>query len=126
MAERCPRACSKIGATTTDEYRLIEKDVALARRFQPILVPEPSVAQSITILRGLRRQLLADHKMHDGVVGVNEAMLTDIIRRAVGASADKVEQRAAEICLATIHETVKTQVAVAMAPILQKPEALER
>ena len=45
-----------VGATTTNEYRLIEKDVALARRFQPITVPEPSVAQSITILRGLKER----------------------------------------------------------------------
>jgi ATP-dependent Clp protease ATP-binding subunit ClpB len=50
-----------VGATTTSEYRLIEKDVALARRFQPITVPEPSVAQSITILRGLKERYQAHH-----------------------------------------------------------------
>jgi len=50
-----------VGATTTNEYRLIEKDVALARRFQPITVPEPSVAQSITILRGLKERYQAHH-----------------------------------------------------------------
>ena len=42
------------GATTLNEYRLIEKDVALARRFQPILVGEPSVADTISILRGIK------------------------------------------------------------------------
>ena len=50
-----------VGATTTSEYRLIEKDAALARRFQPITVPEPSVAQSITILRGLKERYQAHH-----------------------------------------------------------------
>src|SRR5690606_19652725 len=44
-----------IGATTLDEYRKhIEKDAALERRFQPIQVPEPSLAHSIEILKGLR------------------------------------------------------------------------
>ena len=43
-----------IGATTTDEYRKIEKDRALERRFQSIMVPEPSVEDSITILKGIK------------------------------------------------------------------------
>ena len=44
-----------IGATTTDEYRkYIEKDAALERRFQPIQVPEPTIAETIEILKGLR------------------------------------------------------------------------
>src|SRR5205814_1841091 len=42
-----------LGATTLDEYRKhIEKDAALERRFQPVLVPEPSVEDTISILRG--------------------------------------------------------------------------
>src|SRR2546428_4556044 len=46
-----------IGATTLDEYRKhIEKDAALERRFQPILVSEPSVEDTISILRGLRER----------------------------------------------------------------------
>ena len=45
---------SCVGATTLAEYRLIEKDAALARRFQPVLVPEPSPEASLTILRGLK------------------------------------------------------------------------
>jgi ATP-dependent Clp protease ATP-binding subunit ClpC len=53
-----------IGATTLDEYRKnIEKDAALARRFQPILVPEPSVDDTITILRGLRDRYEAYHQV---------------------------------------------------------------
>ncbi|HLT10796.1 MAG TPA: ATP-dependent chaperone ClpB [Micromonosporaceae bacterium] len=46
-----------IGATTVDEYRKhIEKDAALARRFQPVLIDEPSVEDTISILRGLRER----------------------------------------------------------------------
>ncbi|SHF10394.1 ATP-dependent Clp protease ATP-binding subunit [Streptoalloteichus hindustanus] len=53
-----------IGATTLDEYRKhIEKDPAFERRFQPILVPEPSVADTIAILRGLRDRYEAHHQV---------------------------------------------------------------
>jgi len=53
-----------IGATTLDEYRKnIEKDAALARRFQPILVPEPTVDDAILILRGLRDRYEAHHQV---------------------------------------------------------------
>ncbi|CAI7580450.1 unnamed protein product [Penicillium manginii] len=51
------------GATTLNEYRLIEKDVALARRFQPIQVGEPSVASTISILRGIKNK----YEVHHGV-----------------------------------------------------------
>src|SRR5438094_935522 len=51
-----------IGATTLDEYRKqIEKDAALERRFQPILVGEPSVSDTIAILRGLKERYEAHH-----------------------------------------------------------------
>jgi ATP-dependent Clp protease ATP-binding subunit ClpB len=51
-----------IGATTLDEYRKhIEKDAALERRFQPVLVEQPSVADSISILRGLRERFEVHH-----------------------------------------------------------------
>lgn len=51
-----------IGATTLDEYRKhIEKDVALERRFQPVYVGEPSVEDTITILRGLKAKYEAHH-----------------------------------------------------------------
>ncbi|KAK2784541.1 chaperone ATPase hsp78 [Onygenales sp. PD_12] len=51
------------GATTLNEYRQIEKDVALARRFQPILVEEPSVPDTISILRGIKEK----YEVHHGV-----------------------------------------------------------
>ncbi len=53
-----------IGATTLDEYRKhIEKDAALERRFQPVLVDEPSVEDTISILRGLRERYENHHKV---------------------------------------------------------------
>ncbi|MEV1293546.1 ATP-dependent Clp protease ATP-binding subunit [Pseudonocardia sp. NPDC049635] len=53
-----------IGATTLDEYRRhIETDSALARRFQPVLVPEPSVEDTIAILRGLADRYEAHHQV---------------------------------------------------------------
>jgi len=53
-----------IGATTLDEYRKrIEKDAALERRFQPVLVSEPTVEQTIAILRGLRERYENFHKV---------------------------------------------------------------
>ena len=53
-----------IGATTLDEYRKhLEKDAALERRFQPIQVPEPSLAHTIEILKGLRDRYEAHHRV---------------------------------------------------------------
>jgi ATP-dependent Clp protease ATP-binding subunit ClpB len=53
-----------VGATTLDEYRQhVEKDAALARRFQPVFVPEPTVEDSISILRGLKEK----YELHHGV-----------------------------------------------------------
>jgi ATP-dependent Clp protease ATP-binding subunit ClpB len=60
-----------IGATTLDEYRKhIEKDAALERRFQPIVVDEPSVEDTVSILRGLRERLEVFHgvKIQDGAL----------------------------------------------------------
>ena len=53
-----------VGATTLDEYRkYIEKDAALARRFQPVLVEEPTVEDTISILRGIKEK----YELHHGV-----------------------------------------------------------
>ena len=60
-----------IGATTLNEYRqYIEKDAALERRFQPVMVPEPSVEDTITILRGLKERYEVYHgvKIHDSAL----------------------------------------------------------
>ena len=61
-----------IGATTVDEYRkYIEKDAALARRFQPVDVEQPSVEDTISILRGIREKL----QVHHGVVIRDNALV---------------------------------------------------
>jgi ATP-dependent Clp protease ATP-binding subunit ClpC len=53
-----------IGATTLSEYqKYIEKDAALERRFQPVFIPEPTVEQTVEILRGLRDKYEAHHKV---------------------------------------------------------------
>ena len=55
-----------VGATTLDEYRKhIEKDAALERRFQQVFVGEPSVEDTIAILRGLKERYEAHHKVAD-------------------------------------------------------------
>ncbi len=62
-----------IGATTLDEYRKhIEKDAALERRFQPVLVDQPSVEDTISILRGLRER----YEVHHGVRIKDAALVT--------------------------------------------------
>ena len=62
-----------IGATTTDEYRkYIEKDAALERRFQPVLVGEPSVEDTVSILRGLKER----YQSHHGVRITDDALVS--------------------------------------------------
>jgi len=61
-----------MGATTLDEYRqYIEKDAALARRFQPVLISEPSVEDTVTILRGLKEK----YEVHHGVRIADSALV---------------------------------------------------
>jgi ATP-dependent Clp protease ATP-binding subunit ClpB len=62
-----------VGATTLDEYRKhIEKDAALARRFQPVFVSEPTVEDTISILRGLKEK----YEMHHGVRITDSAIVS--------------------------------------------------
>lgn len=68
-----------IGATTFDEYRqYIEKDKALERRFQPVIVEEPSVEDAISILRGLKERFEIHHgvRIHDSAI-IAAAKLSD-------------------------------------------------
>jgi len=68
-----------VGATTLDEYRKhIEKDAALERRFQPVVVDQPSVADTISILRGLKERYETHHgvRITDGAL-VAAALLSD-------------------------------------------------
>jgi ATP-dependent Clp protease ATP-binding subunit ClpB len=67
------RGLQLVGATTLDEYRkTIEKDAALQRRFQPIMVDEPSVESTISILRGLKSRF----EVHFGVQIADSALVT--------------------------------------------------
>jgi ATP-dependent Clp protease ATP-binding subunit ClpB len=62
-----------VGATTLDEYRKhVEKDAALARRFQPVFVPEPTVEDTVSILRGLKEK----YELHHGVRIADSALVT--------------------------------------------------
>ena len=67
-----------IGATTLNEYRQIEKDPALERRFQPVMVDEPTVEDTISILRGIRERYEVYHgvKITDSAL-VSAAVLSD-------------------------------------------------
>ena len=91
-----------IGATTLNEYQKhIEKDAALERRFQPVLVPEPSVEQAIMILRGLRDTLEAHHKVtitEEAIVAAAELSDRYITGRFLPDKAiDLVDQAAARV-----------------------------
>jgi ATP-dependent Clp protease ATP-binding subunit ClpC len=95
-----------IGATTLAEYqKYIEKDAALERRFQPVLIPEPSVVQTINILRGLRDKLEAHHKVtiqDDAVVGAAELSDRYISGRFLPDKAiDLIDQAAARVNLSS-------------------------
>ena len=67
-----------VGATTLNEYRRhVEKDGALARRFQPVYVREPSIEDTISILRGLKHKYELHHRVHitDGAI-VSAALMS--------------------------------------------------
>jgi ATP-dependent Clp protease ATP-binding subunit ClpC len=93
-----------IGATTVDEYRRnIEKDAALERRFQPVLIDEPSVEETIEILNGLRDRYEAFHRVRiSGEAIVAAAELSDryIADRFLPDKAiDLIDQAAARVRL---------------------------
>jgi ATP-dependent Clp protease ATP-binding subunit ClpB len=82
-----------IGATTLDEYRQhIEKDPALERRFQPVLVGEPALEETIAILRGLKER----YEVHHGVIDEAAAHLRIEID-SMPAEIDDVERRATQL-----------------------------
>jgi len=92
-----------VGATTLEEYRRIEKDAALSRRFQPILVPEPTTADAVEILRGLRDRYEAHHQVRYSdealvaAVELSDRYLTD--RRLPDKAIDLIDQAGARVRL---------------------------
>ncbi|MER5833012.1 ATP-dependent Clp protease ATP-binding subunit [Streptomyces sp. NPDC002130] len=92
-----------VGATTLEEYRRIEKDAALARRFQPIMVPEPTAADAVEILRGLQDRYEAHHQVRYtdealvAAVELSDRYLTD--RRLPDKAIDLIDQAGARVRL---------------------------
>ena len=83
-----------IGATTLDEYRKhIEKDAALERRFQPIVVGEPSVEDTIAILRGLKEK----YEVHHGIRIKDAALVAAAILSARYISDRKLPDKAIDL-----------------------------
>ncbi|WP_333814166.1 ATP-dependent Clp protease ATP-binding subunit [Tabrizicola sp.] len=107
-----------IGATTLNEYqKYIEKDAALERRFQPVMVPEPSVEQTIMILRGLRDTFEAHHKVvitDQAVTAAAELSDRYITGRFLPDKAiDLLDQAAARVRMATTSRPPEVQEAEA-------------
>jgi ATP-dependent Clp protease ATP-binding subunit ClpC len=93
-----------VGATTLDEYRKnIEKDAALARRFQPVLVGEPTVEDTVAILRGLRDNYEAHHQVRitdealDAAAELSDRYITD--RFLPDKAIDLIDQAGARVRL---------------------------
>ncbi|NBJ13462.1 ATP-dependent Clp protease ATP-binding subunit [Microvirga arsenatis] len=103
-----------IGATTLNEYQKhIEKDAALERRFQPVFVPEPTVSQTIMILRGLRDTLEAHHKVtitDEAIIAAAELSDRYITGRFLPDKAiDLIDQAAARVKISTTARPVEVQ-----------------
>ncbi|RMH44442.1 MAG: ATP-dependent Clp protease ATP-binding subunit [Alphaproteobacteria bacterium] len=103
-----------IGATTLNEYqKYIEKDAALERRFQPVMVPEPTVAQTIMILRGLRDTFEAHHKVaitDEAIIAAAELSDRYITQRFLPDKAiDLIDQAAARVKISATARPVEVQ-----------------
>jgi ATP-dependent Clp protease ATP-binding subunit ClpC len=92
-----------IGATTLAEYRKIERDSALARRFSPVMVEEPSVQETISILNGLRSQYEEHHRVQiaddaiDAAARLSDRYISEY--RLPDKAIDLVDQAAARLRL---------------------------
>ena len=103
-----------IGATTLNEYQKhIEKDAALERRFQPVYVEEPTVAQTIMILRGLRDTLESHHKVtitDEAVVAAAELSGRYVTGRFMPDKAiDLIDQAAARVKISATARPIDVQ-----------------
>ncbi|HQM37352.1 MAG: ATP-dependent Clp protease ATP-binding subunit [Candidatus Bipolaricaulis sp.] len=103
-----------IGATTLNEYQKhIEKDAALERRFQPVFIPEPTVEQTVHILRGLRDRFEAHHKVRitdEAIVAAAELADRYITGRYLPDKAiDLVDQAGARVRIASTSRPAEVQ-----------------
>ncbi|MEV5472990.1 MULTISPECIES: ATP-dependent Clp protease ATP-binding subunit [Streptomyces] len=103
---------SVVGATTLDEYRKhIEKDSALERRFQPVMVPEPSVEETIEILRGLRDAYEAHHQVRysdealDAAASLSDRYISD--RFLPDKAIDLMDQAGARVGLRAVVDSTE-------------------
>ena len=103
-----------VGATTLDEYRKhIEKDSALERRFQPVLVPEPGIDETVEILRGLRDHYEAHHQVRftdealDAAAALSARYLTD--RFLPDKAIDLIDQAGARVRLQSMTPPADTR-----------------
>ena len=99
-----------IGATTSDEYRrYIEKDSALERRFQPVQIDEPTIEESIEIIRGLKPKYEEHHQLNisdDAIVTavklsskyINDRFLPDKAIDVIDEASSKVRLKASKLC----------------------------
>ncbi|MGW1161442.1 ATP-dependent Clp protease ATP-binding subunit [Streptomyces sp. NPDC002513] len=104
---------SVVGATTLDEYRKrIEKDAALERRFQPVMVPEPTVEETIEILRGLRDSYEAHHQVRymdealDAAASLSDRYISD--RFLPDKAIDLMDQAGARVQLRSMGGPTET------------------
>lgn len=89
LKPRLARGLRCISATTLDEYKIIEKDPALSRRFQPIQLKEPSVEDTISILRGLKER----YEVHHGVAITDAALVSAAVLITVTSTTDFFQTR---------------------------------
>ncbi|MET7288090.1 ATP-dependent Clp protease ATP-binding subunit [Streptomyces sp. NPDC005573] len=101
-----------VGATTIDEYRrYVEKDAALERRFQPVLVPEPSVAETVLILQGLQDAYEAHHGVRfdlaalEACAGLSDRYITD--RFLPDKAIDLMDQAGARVRLRSAERSTE-------------------
>src|SRR5207302_11375362 len=111
-----------IGATTLDEYRQhIEKDPALERRFQPVFVGEPSIEDTIAILRGLKERYEVHHKVKikdSALVAAAKLAARYITERVLPAKAiDLVDEAASRLSMEL--QSVPTEIDVLQRRLLQ-------
>lgn len=122
-----------IGATTIDEYRkYIEKDAALARRFQPIIVEAPSLEETVEVLKGLRDK----YESHHGVLIPDEAILSAVTlsdkyisdRFLPDKAIDLIDEAASRVRLDSYNSPVeaKQKEAELAKLVAQKNEAVRR
>ena len=109
-----------VGATTIDEYRRhIEKDAALERRFQPIMVAEPTAQQTCAVLRGLREKYEAHHKVaiaEDAITAAVELAVRYVTDRFLPDKAiDLLDEAAAQVRLRGAVEVTASDIAAVVA-----------